>query len=60
MSNAKHGQEKLDYCIENVDEITGAAEIDFIEQLNDRMASWEEMSEKQQSWVEDIYAKLSV
>lgn len=51
-------QEKLEYCIENVDEIKSASDVDFITALDNCGASYENLSLRKQAWVDDIYERL--
>lgn len=51
-------QKILEAVTEALDDLTNAAEIDFIESLKDQGKEWSQLSEKQQAWVERIYERL--
>ena len=59
MGKGISGQEKLDHCIEHMDCIENAQSAEFIEGLNDQLKGWEDLTEKQRNWVEDIYEVIS-
>jgi hypothetical protein len=53
------GQGKLDYLIENIDEIPDAWQIGFIEDREARREDFEDLTARQKEIVEEIYDEVT-